>query len=141
MCPGFGEQPRRDLLCLLAHSCPEDCCHEEEAAAVHRSLQVPPQLAQPLVRLLRTGVRRAHQPGMSGPWEAGLEGRREPGRTRLPKRVPSQLQGGFPVCFNLANNSVSVTDTTFPPEAAGARWFLWESICNAPASTLSLLLI
>lgn len=126
MCPGFGEQPRRDLLCLLARSCPEDCCHEEEAAAVHRSLQVPPQLAQPLVRLLRTGVRCAHQPGMSGPWEAGLEGRRKPGRTPLPKRVPSQLQGGFPVCFNLANNSVSVTDITFPSEAAGARWFLWN---------------
>ena len=56
------------------------------------------------------------------------------------KRVLSQLQGGFPVCFNFANNSVSVTDLT-SSETAVAQWFLWESVFNAPISTLSLLLI
>lgn len=93
--PGFGEQPHRDLLCPLACSCPEDCRHEEEAAAVHRSLQVPPQLAQPLVSLLRTGVCRAHQPGMSVPWEAGLKGRYEPGRTCLPRGCSASSKVDF----------------------------------------------
>lgn len=56
------------LLCLVSvsTSCPEDCCHEEEAAAVHRPLQVLTQLSKPLLCVFCPGVSRAHQPGMKG---------------------------------------------------------------------------
>lgn len=54
-----------------------------------------------------------------GGWARRARAREDPPA----KRVPSQLQGGFPVCFQLANNSVSVTDITFPSEAAGAGGF------------------
>lgn len=64
--PVFGNQPHMDPFCLPSTSCPEDCGHKEEAAAVHRALQVAAQLPQPLVRLFGTGVRRAHKPGTWG---------------------------------------------------------------------------
>lgn len=64
--PVFGNQPQMNSSCLPSTSCPEDCGHEEEAAAVHRALQVAAQLPQPLIRLFGTGVRCAHKPGMWG---------------------------------------------------------------------------
>lgn len=49
-------------LCLCC-SGSENCGDTEEAAAVHRPLQVPPQLSQPLICLFPACVSRAHQPG------------------------------------------------------------------------------
>lgn len=66
-------------LVSLPTSCPEDCRHKEEAAAVHRALQVAPQLPEPLLRLLRAGVRRAHQPGTWGTERLGPKARPSPG--------------------------------------------------------------
>lgn len=56
------------LLCLVSvsTSCSEDCCHAEEAAAVHRPLQVLTQLSKPLLCVFCPGVSRAHQPGRKG---------------------------------------------------------------------------
>lgn len=68
LCLVVGNQPHMGSSVSLPTSCPEDRGHEEEAAALHRALQVAPQLPQPLVRLLLTGVRCAHQPGT---WGAG----------------------------------------------------------------------
>lgn len=50
------------VMCLCC-SRPEDRGHQEEAAAVHRAVQVAPKLAESLVRLRPTSVRRPHQPG------------------------------------------------------------------------------
>lgn len=76
--PVFGSRPHADLLCLPSTSCPEDCGHKEEAAAVHRALQVAAQLPKPLVCLFRTGVRRAHKPGTLGGGGGGVAGKSEP---------------------------------------------------------------
>lgn len=50
----------------VSTSCPEDCCHKEEAAAVHRPLQILTQLSKPLLCVFCPGVSRAHQPGTQG---------------------------------------------------------------------------
>lgn len=64
---------------------PEGGRHEEEAAAVHRALQVAAELPEPRLRVLRTGVCRAREPGTSGAPRTGPGDTSEPGRTRLPK--------------------------------------------------------
>lgn len=54
------------LTCVLWFVCcsrPEDRGHQEEAAVVHRAVQVASQLAESLVRLRHAGVGRPHQPG------------------------------------------------------------------------------
>lgn len=48
--------------CLLC-SRPEDCGHQEEAAAVHRTLQVFTQFPESLVCLHHPGLCRPRQPG------------------------------------------------------------------------------
>ena len=45
----------------LPGGCPEDCCHKEEAAAAHRTLQVAAQFSKPFHHLFCTGVHHAHQ--------------------------------------------------------------------------------
>lgn len=60
----------------LSTSCPEDCRHKEEAAAVHRTLQVAAQLSKPLVCVFRAGVCCAHKPGTSGTRERCVGTRR-----------------------------------------------------------------
>lgn len=56
----------------VCSSRPEDRGHQEEAAAVHRAVQVAPQLAEPLVRLRHAGLSRPDQPGQrSNTHEAG----------------------------------------------------------------------
>lgn len=62
--PSPGDQLHIDVFRLSVASGPEDCSHQEEAAAVHRPLQIPAQLSQPLLGLLSTGVSRAHKPGV-----------------------------------------------------------------------------
>lgn len=46
-------------------SCPEDRSHQEEAAVVHRAVQVAAQLAESLICLHHTSIGRPHQPGQS----------------------------------------------------------------------------
>lgn len=79
----------------VSTSCPEDCCHEEEAAAVHRPLQVLTQLSKPLLGVLRPGVSRAHQPGTKG--GAGGEAARECHARRGAETGHSQ----YPSCWHL----------------------------------------
>jgi hypothetical protein len=55
----------------VSTSCPEDRCHKEEAAAIHRPLQVLTQLSKPLVCVFCPSVRGTHQPGTGG--DAGGE--------------------------------------------------------------------
>lgn len=84
----------------LSTSCSEDCCHKEEAAAVHRALQVAPQLSQPLVRLLRPGVCRAHQPGTLGSGQVTLRGTAEPRRTCRSNACPPPVLRGIFIFFS-----------------------------------------
>lgn len=97
----------------LPTSCPEDCCHEEEAATVHRALQVAPQLPEPLLRLLRAGVRRAHQPGTWGTREVGPEGTPEPWRPGLSRGSSASRQVDLLFLFNFLNNSKVAVGLTF----------------------------
>lgn len=109
-CPVFGDQPHVDPFCLLPTSCPEDRGHEEEAAAVHRALQVAAQLPQPLVRLFRTGVRRAHKPGT---W--GGKAHQNQGACRSQGCSKPLLRWiFFFFLFNFINNSMFIIDFTFP---------------------------
>lgn len=50
------------FFCLCC-SCSEDRGHQEEAAAVHRAVQVAPQLAEPLLCVHDSGVSSAREPG------------------------------------------------------------------------------
>lgn len=53
------------VLCVISR--PEDRGHQEEAAAVHRAVQVAPQLAESLVRLRHASGSCPHQPGQNTP--------------------------------------------------------------------------
>lgn len=48
---------------LFPFSCPEDRFHQEEAAALNRTLQISAQLSEPLLRVFCPGFCRTYQPG------------------------------------------------------------------------------
>lgn len=49
----------------VCSSRPEDRGHQKEAAAVHRAMQVTPQLAEPLICLCHASLSRPDQPGQT----------------------------------------------------------------------------
>lgn len=112
-------------------SCSEGGCHEEEAAAVHRPLQVLTQLSKPLLCVFCPSVRGTHQPGMrgavGGEAVSGCQGGPGAGRVHSPCQG---CHGSSPPPFNFVNNSMSVIDYPFSSEAAVAKWALWESVFN-----------
>lgn len=76
------------VFCLCC-SGPEDRGHQEEAAALHRTLQVPPQLPEPYVCLCCACLGRPRQPGP----------------TPLPSVLLLSFWSGVTVCFFLHQTS------------------------------------
>lgn len=93
-----------DLTCVLWFVCfsrPEDRGHQEEAAAVHRAVQVAAQLAESLVRLRHASVGRPHQPGQ---------------RSNTPRLLLKKLQDIFHLSAD-SSHCASFIEDVYPNES------------------------
>lgn len=128
--PGITSYPAASLTVMspifVSTSGPEDCRHEEEAAAVHRPLQVLTQLTKPLLCVFCPGVSRTHQPGTKGGAGGETVSKRRGGLGAGVFTASAEAVIFFSFS-NFVNNSMFMINFPFPLEAAVARWALWES--------------